>query len=75
MKLYLSSYKLGNELEKLRELIAETSGNFGYVPNSTDFIGADPLRKEETIQKDMSDLMGQGANVEILDLRLFWQRK
>lgn len=69
MKYYLSSYKLGNELERLHSLIKQTSGKFGYIPNALDFSGADLDWKEKYIKADMDDLHANGADVELLDLK------
>ena len=75
MKLYLSSYKLGNELTKLKTFINQTNGVFGYVPNSLDFIGAEPGRREESINSDINDLKNQGVEVELLDLKNYFGKK
>jgi dipeptidase E len=69
MKYYLSSYKLGNEIEKLKSLIAETSGKFGYIPNALDFTSADPERRAAHIEKDLNDLRTVGSEVEELNLK------
>lgn len=69
MKYYLSSYKLGNETEKLKELIKHTSGKFGYIPNALDFVGADPKRRITSSETDMSDLKSFGAEIDVLDLK------
>lgn len=72
MNYYLSSYKLGNELEKLNQLVKKTSGNIGYIPNSLDYIGADPQKRAESTQNDILDLQSHGCNVEIVDLRNYF---
>ncbi len=75
MKFYLSSYKLGNELDKLKQLIDQTTGKFGYVPNSLDYIGADPQRRIDSIQNDINDLKDLGADVEIVDLKDYFGKE
>jgi len=75
MKYYLSSYKLGNELEKLHSLIGQTSGKFGYIPNALDFSNADPAWKKEYIKEDMEDLRSNGAEVELLDLKDYFGKE
>jgi len=75
MKYYLSSYKLGNELEKLHSLIGQTSGKFGYIPNALDFSNADPAWKKEYIKEDMDDLRSNGAEVELLDLKDYFGKE
>ena len=42
MKLYLSSYKLGNETETLKKWLALTNKRVGYVPNAFDFTSMPP---------------------------------
>ncbi|MDO8648190.1 MAG: hypothetical protein Q7R81_00215 [Candidatus Peregrinibacteria bacterium] len=74
MKLYLSSFKLGNEVEKLKELISHTKGQVGYIPNALDFSHADPTRRKEHIEDDLSSLLEIGLTVEVLDLREFFGR-
>jgi dipeptidase E len=69
MKYYLSSYKLGNELDRLGGLIKQTSGKFGYIPNARDFTSADPERRSKQIEEDMNDLQSHGADVALLDLK------
>src|SRR5258708_1247122 len=75
MKYYLSSYKLGNELTKLRELIQQTSGKFGFIPNALDSAHSDPIKKKERIEDDMANLRNQGAEVELLDLKKYFGKK
>jgi len=67
MKFYLSSYKLGNETDKLKKLLP--NGKIGYIPNALDFSGADPEKRERHIGKDMSSLRELGIEVELVNLR------
>jgi len=69
MKYYLSSYKLGNETEKLKELMQGTSIKFGYIPNARDFTTADLERRERNIKEDMQSISELGVEVELLNLR------
>jgi dipeptidase E len=75
MKYYLSSYKLGREIETLRSLIKNVYHSFGYIPNALDFTGADPARKTKHIAEDMADLSKYGAKVEILDLKDYFGKE
>lgn len=75
MKFYLSSYKLGDETEKLKELIKETNGKFGYIPNALDFTGADQQDKKQHCERDMKDLGQYGAKVEMLDLKNYFEKE
>lgn len=72
MKMYLSSYKLGNEKLKLSELIESTNGKIGYIPNALDFTGADPARKEAQITENMSEIDNLGAKSELIDLKKYF---
>lgn len=75
MKLYLSSYQLGDDKQELRKLIAETSGVFGYIPNSLDGDNADQARALKRTEFDVADLESLGAQVEILDLKHYFSKK
>lgn len=73
MKLYLSSYGLGNEIEKLKTMIPK--GKIGYIPNALDFSNADVERRERHIERDMNSLRELGLEVELLDLKNFFGKK
>jgi len=68
MQLYLSSYKLGNEAERLLNLFKENK-RVAYIPNALDFSAADPVRKSAHIQSDVELLSGIGLQPEVFDLR------
>ena len=72
MKFYLSSYKIGNEVDTLRSFIPEDNHRFGYVPNALDFTGADPERRKKHIQDDMDGLRQVGMDPEVLDLKAYF---
>lgn len=72
MKLYLSSYKIGNEKQKLLELLSKTNGKIGYIPNALDFTKADPARRQQHIESDMSELRKMNLAVELLDLKKYF---
>ncbi len=73
MKFYLSSYELGNETEKLRQLVP--NNRIGYIPNARDFSGADPERRAERNKKNMGSLRSLGLDVEMLDLRDYFGKR
>ncbi len=75
MKYYLSSFKLGNETSKLKDLASKTIGNFGYIPNALDFTSADPVRKAKHIQDDMDDIRNYGVDIETLDLKDYFGKR
>ena len=74
MKFYLSSFKLGNETEKLKNLIKLTNKKFGYIPNALDFVGADPARRDKHIEDDMADFRQYGGEIELLDLKDYFSK-
>jgi dipeptidase E len=66
MKFYLSSYKIGNETEKLKKLVLK--GKIGYIPNALDFSWADPKRRNKHIEKDIDSLRELGFKVKLINL-------
>jgi dipeptidase E len=72
MRLYLSSYKLGNELDRLKKLMPKNNNRLGYIPNALDFTGADPQRKEQGIRTEMDELKSLGFKVELIDLKKYF---
>jgi len=75
MKYYLSSFKLGNDTEKLKLLIKQTNRKFGYIPNALDFTTADNERRNKRAEEDMNELRAVDATVEILDLKDYFGRE
>lgn len=73
MKFYLSSYKLGNETEKLKELIPH--GQIGYIPNARDFTGADPERRAKRNENDMHSLRKLDSELMHFLFQLFLQQR
>ncbi len=74
MKLYLSSYKVGDEPEKLTALFSNNK-NVGYVPNALDFTKADVERRKGHIEKDMQSLEQIGLHPVLLDLKEYFEKK
>lgn len=72
MKLYLSSYKLGDKTDFLKKHAEQTNGVLDYIPNALDFTSADPVRREKHIASDVSSLEALGFTVRVLDLREFF---
>jgi len=48
MKYYLSSYKFGNEVEKLKTMLPAGS-RIGHINNDLDFPDADPVRTDAEV--------------------------
>lgn len=72
MKFYLSSYRLGNETEKLKQMVPNKK--IGYIPNALDFTGADSERRANHIEKDVISLRELGLEVEVVDLRNYFYK-
>lgn len=67
MKYYLSSYGLGNEVEKFKKLIPNKK--IGYIPNARDHSQADPEKRKMKNDTNMVLLRELGLEVEMVDLR------
>ncbi len=72
MKLYLSSYKIGDHKNVLADMMEETGKPMGYIPNARDFTTADPLRRKEVTERDLRELADAGIDAEVLDLRKYF---
>lgn len=70
MKLYLSSFRLGDEPQKLADLIGDNK-NIAIIPNALD-IYPDSLRKDASLQRETDGLLELGLRPEILDLRNYF---
>jgi len=73
MKFYLSSYKIGNETDKLKAL-APANKKAAYIPNALDY-STDLERRKESEENDMAQLKNVGLDVEQLDLRDYFGKK
>jgi dipeptidase E len=74
MKMYLSSYKLGNKTEKLSEMVP-LNNRLGYIANALDFTGADPLRKAKQVAQSMDELQSFGFECFDLDLKKYFGKE
>ena len=70
MKLYLSSFHLGNDPEKLRNLIGANK-RASIINNALDCCG-DTERVRNSKQQEIEDLNGLGLEPEDLDLRRYF---
>ena len=75
MKFYLSSYKLGNKTNKLKQLIPKEKRQIGYIPNALDFSNIDPERRKQHIEFDINSLRELGISVELLDLKVYFGKQ
>jgi dipeptidase E len=71
MKLYLSSYRIGNEFEMLKRMIPDGT-SIGFVPNAMDHVA--PEARRESNAKHIKDLKDLGITIEELDLRNYFGR-
>lgn len=74
MKLYLSSYKLGNRTEELRKWIKEHDNKICLIPNARD-VYPDSERKTAKIHTDAQKLTDLGFEVTILSLKEYFNKK
>jgi dipeptidase E len=74
MKLYLSSYKIGDEAETLKKFFSDNK-TVGYIPNAFDFTGVDPQKKHSHIQMDIASLKDLGLDVQLIDLKEYFGKK
>jgi len=73
MKFYLSSYKIGNEIEKLKLMISKNKKT-AYISNALDFSDNIEKRKESE-RSDIEQLKEFNLEVELLDLRNYFGKK
>src|SRR6185369_547188 len=68
MKFYLSSEKVGDQGEKLRDMVPVDNPRFGYVPNALDW-HANKYWMEGYMEEDLQTLRDGGIEPEILNLK------
>ena len=71
MKMYLSSYELGNETKKLKKMVPANK-KLGYVFNALDFTGADQRSTAERVKRSMAKLNALGFDCVALDLKEYF---
>lgn len=74
MKLYLSSYKVGNETEELKKWINEHGNKICLIPNARD-VYPESEEKTNKINADKQELLDLGFDVEIVDLKDYFENK
>lgn len=72
MKLYLSSYRLGDNPEKLTELFSDNK-KIAVIANAMDF--ADDAQRKEKAKHSMIELKNLGLLPEEIDLRTYFVRQ
>ena len=71
MKFYLSSYRMGNEAEKLKKMVGSTNKRVAYISNALDF-SKDQERRKRHEKRDIQELKNIGLNPELLDLQNYF---
>ena len=74
MKLYLSSYKIGEKTEELKKWIYINGNKICLIPNARD-IYPDSERKTIGIQADVDELTELGFDVTVLSLKDYFNNK
>jgi len=75
MKLYISSYKLGDRTDELKNWIYENSDNkIVLMPNALD-IYQDGDRKQQRIENEVRELEQLGFQVRVLSLKDYFGKK
>ena len=74
MKFYLSSLKLGNQTDELRQWIKEHDNKICLIPNAKD-VYPDGERKTAKIYADVQELINLGFEVTILSLKEYFDKK
>lgn len=71
MKLYLSSYQLGNEPEKLVALIGDNK-RAAVICNAIDSLS--DIEREERVERELNAMKGLGLQPEEVDLRSYFSK-
>ncbi len=72
MKYYLSSYKFGNDLEKLKSIIPKNN-KIGHINNARDSSDIDRSKKSQTDEIEQLNQLGFAA--EVINLKDYFNRK
>lgn len=74
MKLYLSSYKVGDRVDELKKWIKEHGNKICLIPNSRD-VYPESERKTNGIQADVEELTNLGFDVTVISLKDYFSNK
>ena len=75
MKLYLSSFRLGDESEKLKELMPASNRKIAVIDNALDFKGSDPEKRKKGDEREVHNLEELGLEAEVLDLKNYFGKE
>jgi len=67
MKMYLSSYRLGDDPQRLAELVSDNK-KVAVIANAMDFL-TDEAGRKQSAEREIEDLRGLGFEPEEVDLR------
>lgn len=70
MKLYLSSYRLGNKSQVLVDSVGKNK-KVAVIANAMDFL-TDPKLRDDSAQRECEDLKALGFEPEEIDLRNYF---
>lgn len=73
MKLYLSSIKFGDEVEKLKVMLPQ-GARIGHINNARDWTTADPQIRSQHQQQEIETLNSFGFQAEMLDLKDYFHK-
>lgn len=71
MQLYLSSYRLGNHAQSLKELVSKTNAKVAVSVNALDNTDAS-VRNDTVLKRELEDMRSLSYEPEELDLRDFF---
>jgi dipeptidase E len=71
MKYYLSSFKIGNEPIKLKQITEDGNKKVAFINNALDF-STDLERRNKSDAMDINELQRLGFDVDILDLKQYF---
>jgi dipeptidase E len=74
MKLYLSSFKFGQEIDKLQSMLSPGS-KIGHINNSRDWTTADPEIRRNYQLEEIEQLNKLGFKAEPLDLQNYFHKE
>ena len=73
MKLYLSSYRVGDFGDSLQKLVDRPNAKVAIIANALDW-STDKKKTEEGVQREINDMKGLGFNPTLVDLREFFDK-
>ncbi len=74
MKFYLSSYRLGDRIGELKDMVSGLNKKTAYISNALDF-SLDQERREKSEAVDIADLEAVGLEIEKVDLRDYFGKQ